>query len=415
MATWLSDLLGLIHTVTEARQPDLALAGGAVTALSQTANALDQLAGGDPAPEQPSRHRRQLVLHEMATACRSAARRWPPAEGRLPDLVGAAADVVGTRQPALGGEDRWSAGVALSGVARRCADLATRFPPYEHVPDLVRVRRVAGVVDQVARFDPPAIRGRSVLDVPIPLAVLPMDASSAEQVVESAAGLVAAIDRETKENTLHLYAALAASAAAESVARYATALACSLSTGGESRRWKQSSAAWRVVQAALVRYDDGSRYASMPTSSVIEWADHLGAGIANLAASAVHANERDRHIAVRSAVNELAPIATYVEDAVHRLAADGKLFARARTLPRSDRHVRAVVRDQVVVASPSDVSAVRASSRVAKRLSAALATEISRIAPIDRAAPRSVRGPDHYARVPTQDRTLDRSMTQLAR
>ncbi len=55
-------------------------------------------------------------------------------------------------------------------------------------------------------------------------------------------------------------------------------------------------------------------------------------------------------------------------------------MARARNLPRTEHRITEVLRDEVVIVTPTDVDAVLLATRVATRLSAALAVELDRTA-----------------------------------
>jgi hypothetical protein len=380
VATSGQDLLSEIARLTDVTHPDAALADQAITAVSHTARALLRLAGGNNDPRRPAIVRRQLVLRELGTVSRLAASRWAPVQGRLPDLAGAAADVLGMlgmRDPRLDQDSQWAAAVALSAVTRRCVEAATRFPPYARVPELVRLSRVAAIVAHVAALDPPRQGQGAILDMSIPAADLSSGLSPARQVAESAAGLVNVLERETRANVLHLYAALAASAAAESVARYSSALAYA---PGKRQQRQRASGAWQLLQTSLIRFDDGSRYVSASPSSVTRWALHLTDGIERLPEAPRHASaaDPDELEGIWFAAGQLGSIAAHIEKAMYRWAGDGKLFAKARGLPQSERHVRAVVSDRVVMATSHDLSDVVASARLAGHTSAELATDIQR-------------------------------------
>jgi hypothetical protein len=429
LATSLWDLTAPISTLTDIAQPDLTLADEAISALGHAARALSSLAGA----RSQHRHiaRRQLVMRELSSACQTAASRWRPAPGRLPDLTAVVADIAATRCPPLPDDGGWSAAIHMAKIAGHCVAAATRFPPYTRAPELVRVSRMVAMLDQLATFDKPA-RNHRALHAAIPIPELPQDPSPALCVEESAAGLAGALEREALTSTLHLYAVIAAAVAAESVARNGTTVASSLQPVTGSGPWEQAPSAWRVVQAALTRFDDGSRYATTPWSPVVEWALRLSDGISGLRTDrplSGPADHREEAAATRFAAAQLGPIGTLIEDAVHRWAAEGKLFARARSLPRSDRHVRAVVRDQVIVVGPMDVAPVQASTRIARRLSVALAGEIDRTAGIlasswepdlSATSPTTGRRGRAYAVDPvglsaTTAQPLDRSVPQLAR
>jgi hypothetical protein len=132
-----------------------------------------------------------------------------------------------------------------------------------------------------------------------------------------------------------------------------------------------------VLQGALIRFDDGSRFATPSGSEITSRALELQQGI--------HALERDDApgspetiAALRRLANRLPGLADVVGSSVHRWAGSRLLFARARTLPSSEEHVEAVVRDRVVVVTPRDVGPVVISAHVVARLSTALAVDLER-------------------------------------
>jgi hypothetical protein len=73
-------------------------------------------------------------------------------------------------------------------------------------------------------------------------------------------------------------------------------------------------------------------------------------------------------------------VARHIELVVDRWARDGALSAAARSLPRSEEHLRAVMTNRVVVVTPRDVGPVLLAARAARRLSTALAGELDRTA-----------------------------------
>lgn len=402
MATSLQDLFDQIGALTAAPHPDCAQADQAITALSHAARAMERLSDQFAEDGQLVTARRRLVLHEFATTCRRAAQLWLPAEGQLPDLVGVGADLLGRRSTQFGDDETWSAAAQLREAAQGCVELAMRFPPYAGAPALARASRVGALVARLATIDPPA-PFFALPDMPVPRAApLPADATSAQVVAESVAGLVDALRREARSNTLHLGAVLAASAAAESVARWGSRRATAGAASSQARSPDQAPTAWRVVQVALARLDDGSRFGSAPSSAVVRRALQLHRGVDNLMtarADDAHADPNEVATSTQFAVGQLPRIARQVEGAVHRWAGDGKLFARARSLPPSDRHVLAVVRDEVVMATPHDVAPMTTAARVAGRASAMLALELDRtIGPLgQRLQPQLVRT-GHLAR-----------------
>ena len=228
------------------------------------------------------------------------------------------------------------------------------------------------MVEQLAALDPPR-SGCSALDAPLPVGEVSPDLPAGRLVAESAAGLAAALEGEIRSNTLHLYASWLRQQA-EFVARHAAAVAAASQATSGRQPWEQAPAAWRVTQAALIRFDDGSRYGSTPPSAVTRWAMHLTDAterLANILRSAGPADLDELTVVTWSAAGRLPIALAGRAGHAYRWVGDGKLFARARALPQSARHVRAVVRDEVVIATPHDLSDVVASARTAAPLGGA--------------------------------------------
>lgn len=289
----------------------------------------------------------------------------------LVDLAGAAADVIGRRSAQrMDADERWALAKEVATAARRCAQFANRFAPYNDVPALLRVLRLTHVIRQLAALDPPGVAARASLDAPIASRAVPLKTVTGLEAVDAAAGLLRALEQARRDGTLTMRGALAISASAESTTAHTARLASEL--GGRTSRslaWSHASDSWRVVQAALVRFDDGSRFAS-PT------------------------------------MPSLTDIAGQIETAVARWAQTGRLFARARSLPLSEERVPELIHDHAVVVRPRDIGAVLISMRVAHRLSCALAVELDRSAGHigEQPQPRLIRALATAARLPGVER-----------
>ena len=374
----LRDLLGQIQDLTLQSSADSQSSASAVTALGHAARALSVLSDDYGYARRAPLARRRLVVRELAQACRAAAEQWPPAAGRLPDLTGAAADVLGRQHLHVDSDAGWSAAIEVSGAVRGCVELAGRFPPYTRLPTLLRTRRVLDAVERIAAFDPPARHMRAAVDIPIPPLELTADSTQFAFAADSVAGLVDALGRDARADTLHLYGVLAAAATAESAARLGTAVANTLGEPTDRGPWVHAPGGWRVLQAALVRFDDGSRRNAPTGSSTLSWALQLQRSIENLRRPVNGTDIAELATTARAVANQLPAIAGHIDSAVARWAAEGKLLARARSLPSSEEHVLAVIRDKIVVATSRDVGPVLVAGRVTRRLSSALAVELDR-------------------------------------
>jgi hypothetical protein len=407
MATSLQDLVDQARRLTALPGTDAAQAGDAIAALGHAGPALSAVADGLFDAGLAADTRRVLAMRELAAACTAASRQWPRGSGRLADVVGVAADLLAARTTRLEVAELWSAGIAISGVVRRCADRATAFPPYARVPALVRVRRTVALVDQVAALDPPDPRRRAALDALLPPTELSPNASTARQVADSVAGLVQALDRGTRTGALHLADALAVSTVAELAARHGVTLAAALTgTAQANPAWTKAPAGWRTMQAALTRFEDGSRYRTDPASAVARWEVQLHSALQQPAPPGKQADLAELATTTRLLVNHLPLIARHLERAVERWARDGALLAAARSLPRSDEHINAVMRNQVVVVTARDVGPVLLAARAARCLSTALATELDRSAGLlgDQPQPHLARALAAESRTPRVER-----------
>lgn len=382
MATSVCDLLVDVVEATRAVAPTQPAADGAVSALGHVARALERVTGYPSSGEATAQARRRAVIAELAAASRSAAAHWPAGSGRLVDLTATAADAVGRRAERLSSQERWAVGTELALTARRCVELATRFAPYYRVPELRRVLRLATLTEQMAQGDPPDARARAWLDTPIAARRFGSpQLKPAADVTEAVAALVISLEQGERRDTLTVYAVLAAGAAAECCAQHATTLATTL--GGrpsDAGAWAQSRDSWRVLQAALIRFDDGSRHATAGPSQVTERAVVLQQVATSVARGESGHTVADAATAMRYVANQLPAIAGHIETSLSRWAESGRLLARARSLPRSEERVPELLRDRTVVVRPRDVGPVLLAARVAGRLSSALALELDRTA-----------------------------------
>ena len=153
--------------------------------------------------------------------------------------------------------------------------------------------------------------------------------------------------------------------------------------------WRVCPDAWRVLQAGLVRFDDGARLSSNPASPTVERAIALQRAVIaahealiDRAADGQPVDLGEAATSARYLANHLPETARAIGSEVRQWAIEGKLMARARNLPRTEQRITEHLRDQVVIAAPADVDAVLLAARVATRLSAALAVELDRTATI---------------------------------
>jgi hypothetical protein len=381
MVTSIHDLVERATLAAQTAPPevDAEHAETRATALGHAGRALLALADESIRVESGRLAKRRLITAELAAACRDAAALWPPRPAPAVDLAAAAADLTAVTAPGLDRDQRWAGAMALADLARDCAAAARSFPPYARVPGLARVMRVSTMLTAAAAIDSPAPRAWAWLDRPVPAGRVAANASPPDRVLECVASLVDELGHELRDGRLNVYSALASSAAAEDCARRAEVV---LRVLGRPQPYdhKRAPAAqsWQVLQAALIRFDDGSRHSAAARSAVPGLALSLHESPSAMLLVPDRGNLDEVATAARFVANQLPAVAETVEDAVLRAAQDGRLVARARSLGTSDEHIIAKIHDQPVVVTPRDVGPVLHTARVTARLSASLAVELDR-------------------------------------
>jgi hypothetical protein len=360
---------------------DAAQAEAHAAALGQVGRGLEALADEPIRVAAGRLAQRRLITAELGTACNAAAALWPHVPARVVDLAGAAADLVAVTAPSLDRDQRWAGAMTLADLARDCAAAAMSFPPYARVPGLTRVTRLCDLLTDASAADPSAPRGFAWLDRPIPAGRLPTQASIDDRVIECAASLVDELGRELRDRRLNVYTALATSAAAEECTRRAEALLGVLRPPNPYQRPPAHAAqSWRVLQAALIRFDDGSRHSAMARSTVPALALALHEAMRTLRLNHDRSNLDTVATTVRFVANQLPAIAETVEAALLHAAHDHTLVARARSLGTSEDHLGAKIHDRAVVVTPRDIGPVLNTARITARLSTSLAVELDRSA-----------------------------------
>lgn len=367
MATSAREVLALVRDYAAAAQPAVADAEAAIAALGHTGRALQRLI----APWAGGHAKEWSDVEHLARACRAAAAEWSPRPGRLPDLVGVACDIVGRHDSELGRDERWAVAVEVATAARRCVDAAQRHEPYARVPTLKRARVAAAAVEREAAHRPPAARSGTVLDKPIPAIY---DGSPDASVLDAVAALSQALRRDTYQAALPITAALATAAAAEQVSRACLTVGRPQTTVGRMP-WQTTPASWQVVQAALVRFDDGSRRRSLGPSPSLAAAVRVHEAVAQLR-SRDDPNDAAVTTLPRVAA-ELPVLARALERAAIRWSREHTLFARAQNLVRREELVPAILAKRVVPIDELDMVPVIAALRVSERLSSSLAAELN--------------------------------------
>lgn len=391
MATSARELLAMVRDQSTAlKQPGTDDANAAITAAGHAGRALHRLVE----PRANSRTPRWNGVAQLSRACESAAADWPPWEGRLPDLVGVACDLVGRDGHDVGPDDRWAVAVELAATARRCVEVALRNRPYAHVPKLRWVHGTAVAVEREAARRPPPPGSGTLLDRPVP-------ASSSGQrpqtgVLDEIAALAQALRSEAASAPLPVVAALAAAAASEDAA-HTCVHTLTRNTRNARSAWAaehQAPASWRVVQAALVRFEDGSRHRGAPPSASVAAALRVHEALARDPVTGRPGDEVTASLA--RVAEQLPPIARELQRAAVRWGREQVLFAKARDLVRREELVPAILANRAVRIAEIDLVPVVAALRVAERLSGALAATAN--SALDRPTPTRVRALDADAR-----------------
>ena len=338
----------------------------------------------------PGASQRQRTTADLGAACVVAGRLWPRADGPLTDLAGAAADLVGRDRDIMGRSHRWAVTVELAEAADHCARLGNRLLPQAAVTELTAVRSLAAATERDAQAEPPTASGAVVLDRLVPPQVLP-SAGVEVTALDSAAALIAAVDRAQEAESLSLRDFRAAVAAAEITSRYAAAVVAA-AAGEEAEPPLVAAAAWQLAGRLSMAFVDGQAGGPSDRRSVVSWARALADALhADLGSHADIAAFRDREDLspvlkrVEQVANQMPVIADQLATAVGRWSRTGQLFVHARDLrpvdDMPDQRVHDVISGRYVEARGSDLDHLRHVVRQAGALSTALAVALNRATP----------------------------------
>ena len=158
MVTTISDLLGTVIDSAVHGEPDEGAADAAIAAAGQLGRALGHLI--DATDRTSAATRRDLVVGELARACRAAAAQWPTTSGRAVDVAAATADrSAGCRSRST----RPEVGARVGGVVRGAS---TRRNGHQvrslfQGPALLRVTRLSDVMGQLQILDRPSVEAHA--------------------------------------------------------------------------------------------------------------------------------------------------------------------------------------------------------------------------------------------------------------
>jgi hypothetical protein len=178
-------------------------------------------------------------------------RGWPGQGARVADLLGAAAEVIGTHARTFSGEQRWALTEAFAVTARRLVDAAGQFSPYARIPQLDAVRTAAVACERRATLFPSSAVDRTALDCLVPGRRLTSTAN--ERIVDAAAALHHAICGRGYSPRLCMTELLI------------TVNAAHLATAHAARELPATAAgtaapvAWRAVRVECSGFDDVSK------------------------------------------------------------------------------------------------------------------------------------------------------------
>lgn len=364
MATSARDLLTHArHYAERLDPPDWVDAEAAIAALRYAGRELTRVADAAAQGDQ-----RWSPVNGLARVCVQTTESWDARPGRLTDLVGAACDVLG-REDVLHDDERWTVAVHITQAARRCIEVALRHPPYAQIPTLRLAHSAAVAVEQVAALHPPEPAAGAVLDRPVP-----GQGDTATGLLDAFGSLHRALRRDAADGPVSVAAVLATATVAEQIARACTDL--THTPAGTPAGTPADAAAraapsgWRAVQAALSRFDDGSRRRNATPTPTVDAARSVHDALTRAQAEPI----LDRHTAatVRLLAAQLPSLARDLTAAATRWANKHTLYGRARDLQRRDDRVPALLTNAVVRADEPDLLPVLTALTVARRLSAAL-------------------------------------------
>jgi hypothetical protein len=351
-------------------------------ALAHLGRALTRLAEDGLTPATGGR---QQSVTALARACTTAGDLWPRADGRLTDLAGAAADVVGRERADLGRAQRWAVAVELCAAADHTARAGSALLPRIAVPQLLAVRRRAVDVERRAQADPPTLTAAVALDRVVAAAADPRTALGAGS-ADAAASLSAALARAVRREELTLRGFRAVTAVAELAGGSGVGLAAAGDRGGTDRL-VAAPRAWAAVGRETMAFREVRSSGPAEASGVVGWAHRLGMLLQTTAAgSDPPGTVSPALFAIGQAVANQTPVlAEHLAEAVNQWSRSGSLWAHARALPRMEDmpedRVRDVIAGRVVRAHGRDLVPLQEAIDRAWAASTALADRLNQVTP----------------------------------
>jgi hypothetical protein len=380
VATSLRDLLAEMITIARTSASSQTTADDAVVALGRLSRPLTKLSY--EGLHERSGTQRDLAVRRLGLACEQAGAAWRGIQGgRLADLAGVSADVVGIVVPETSPAERWATALRIGTVTRHLVDAVTAHPPYSGVPELDIVREATHAVRRLGATDPTAWRpGHVVLDRSIPLPHSET-ATGLDLATASAIALADLLRRHVRANGpgLSVSQALITMRACEAVAtRLAEAAAAN---GTNTSEWRAAASGWRTAWTALRGFRDGAPADTRPGGDLelVRHAATLAAG-ASRPGPPADPTEAGLDAAARRQTqilaNQLPRIADQLELGVRRWGATGQVCAHANALPFREEQATSWFRGEVITLRPRDLEPAVGSIRRAGLLSATVAVSL---------------------------------------
>jgi hypothetical protein len=396
MAVSIRELLGDVRAHLETvGDVDAEHAMAAAAGLAAIGRALSHLHGYRPYMPRED-EARPPQADALARACLETAPCWPDSAGRVADLLGVAADIIGRGAPSFTREQRWTLTEALAETARRCTDAAQRFQPYTAIPQLVAVRAAAVACERRAAELPAAAADRTALDHLVPAPHITTGAG--DRIVDAAAALHRAITRQPDYPRLHMAEMVITLNAAHLATDHAAAALRDAAGVAEphSGRPADSSGlpglaapdAWRAARAWCASFDDGTKLRPPDDSPIASAAARLGRAVLDHLGSTTAPTNRTvlteprTLLALETVIGLLPDVANGLDRGTRHWVANRQLWApERRLLSYEDRNDVATSTDHAAVVECFDLEPLTAALGNAAQLTSALASELAQHSP----------------------------------
>jgi hypothetical protein len=381
MAVTIAELLEAVRDHLDQRRAagmDADAAADAAAGLAPVGRALDLLYNFRPYAYLGDETRPDEAA-ALSSACVDAARGWPGQGARVADLLGAAADVIGTHARTFSGEQRWALTEALAVNARRCVDAARQFTPYEQIPQLGAVRTAAVACERRSTVLPASAADRSALDCLVPGRHLTNSAN--ERIVDAAAALHHAITGRGYYPQLCMAELLITVNAAHLATSHA-AHEVPVTVAGAA-----APVAWRAARVECSGFDDGTKLRPPESSAVAAAAARLGRNLLDQSGPAAYQPEApassgrcldaDGVATLQTVIQLLPDISAHLDHATWAWSTERTLWAPERQLLSfENRNDVATPGDGIGRADREDLDRLRHTLTLSRSLTTALAADL---------------------------------------